>query len=66
MSIWKVYDDATHALMVAYCQRLARGQCPAEAIHRVRLALFDRKTPITDFASGNRGVVVMGERHFSD
>lgn len=40
MSLWKVDDAATQALMVAYYQRLARGEGRAEAMRQVRLAML--------------------------
>ena len=40
MSLWQVDDDATRALMIAYYQRLARGEGKAEAMRQVRLAML--------------------------
>lgn len=40
MSLWQVDDEATFAMMVAYYQRLARGEGKAEALRKVRLAMI--------------------------
>lgn len=40
MSLWKVDDDATSAMMQAYYARLARGEGRAEAMRAIRLAMI--------------------------
>jgi CHAT domain-containing protein len=40
MSLWKVADDATRELMVAYYKRLLAGEDRAEALRQVQLAML--------------------------
>jgi len=42
MSLWKVDDEATRALMVDYYRRLMRGQDRAEALRQAQLRLVRR------------------------
>lgn len=43
MSLWKVSDDATRALMVAYYKRLQAGEGRTEALRQVQLAMLQGK-----------------------
>jgi CHAT domain-containing protein/tetratricopeptide (TPR) repeat protein len=51
VSLWKVDDDATSAMMLAYYQRLARGEGRAEAMRQVRLAMLAGGRNVDDLAS---------------
>jgi CHAT domain-containing protein len=54
MSLWKVDDDATQALMVAYYERLAQGEGRAEAMRQVRLAMLSGDRTSTALTTGQR------------
>ncbi|HEY9285181.1 MAG TPA: CHAT domain-containing protein, partial [Pyrinomonadaceae bacterium] len=54
MSLWKVSDDATRDLMVAYYKRLAAGEGRTEALRQVQLEMLRGKSQAG--AGGARGL----------
>ncbi len=61
MSLWKVSDDATRALMVAYYKRLQAGEGRGAAMRAVQLEMLRGQVKPTG-RSGKRGTTDTGER----
>ncbi len=67
MSLWKVSDNATRALMVAYYKRLHAGEGRAEALVQVQLAMLHGKlTPAIAVSSGQRETSDTGSNTVKD
>jgi len=54
MSLWRVSDDSTRALMVAYYSRLQAGEGRAAALREVQLAMLRGESPTAPVRSGRR------------
>jgi MYXO-CTERM domain-containing protein len=59
MSLWKVDDGATRDLMIAYYQRLRRGEGRSEALRSVKLAML--REPRTAHPYAWAGFIVSGD-----
>jgi CHAT domain-containing protein len=61
MSLWKVSDDATRALMVAYYKRLQVGEGRVAAMRAVQLEMLRGHLRV-GVTSKKRGTTDMGEK----
>jgi CHAT domain-containing protein len=63
MSLWKVSDDATQALMVAYYKRLQAGEGRTDALRQVQMAMLRGElSPAKAIHSGQRETSDAGEK----
>ena len=60
LSLWKVDDNATAALMTAFYQRLLKGESRANALRRVQLDMAEGRLTPTSGQTAQRGITVAG------
>jgi CHAT domain-containing protein len=60
ISLWKVDDRSTQALMVAFYQGLAKGASRAEALQRAQLAVLAAQRKLAQGGGPARGAEAMG------